>query len=94
MYIQYELVHEGGKDDPSQYRFLVHSKMDGHGCRPTLKIQFLPGQGSLGKRMLYDFSEPLPDPKASVDGSLTPEAQHELNVIPGFIRKCTIYIVY
>ena len=87
MYIQYELVHEGGKDDPSQYRYLVHSKMDGHGCRPTLKIQFLPGQGNevpaLSEGMLYDPHEPLPDPLSH----LQPEAQQNLETIPGAYTK-------
>ena len=79
MYVEYELVHQGGKNDPSQYKFLVHSKMDGHGCRPTLTIQVLPGQGSLGKKMLYDFSEPLPDPSSH----LQPNAQQNIEPIPG-----------
>ena len=81
-YVEFGLKHKGQTDDDEQYQFLVHSKMEGNGCRPTLRIQFLPGQGNLGARMLYDFSEPLPDPKASSD--LQSEAQKHSEIIQGY----------
>ena len=57
--------------------------MEGDGCRPTLKIQFLPGQGtavpSLAEEMLYDPTEPLPDPSSHLQSN----AQQNLEPIPG-----------
>ena len=82
-YVESELVNEGESDEERQYRFLVHTHMKGYGCRPTLKIQFLPGQGthvpSLAEEMLYDPTEPLPDPSSH----LQPNAQQNLEPIPG-----------
>ena len=86
-YVESESVNEGKSDEERQYRFLVHSHMEGDGCRPTLKIQFLPGQGNevpaLSEGMLYDPNEPLPDPLSH----LQPEAQQNLETIPGAYTK-------
>ena len=81
-YVESELVHEGESEEEKQYRFLVHTHMEGDGCRPTLKIQFLPGQGTISRfaeEMLYDPTEPLPDPSSH----LQPNAQQNLEPIPG-----------
>ena len=56
IYLEFE--QQNSKTD--EYRFLVHSKMYGGGCRPILKVQLFPGEGPLGDKMIYDFSEPLP----------------------------------
>ena len=48
-------------EDTGEYRFLVHSHIYGdNACRPTIKIQFFPGSGTLGENNIYDFTEPLP----------------------------------
>ena len=58
-YLEFELVDK--KSD--QYQFLIHSRMSGKACRPTLKIQFFPGMGPLGEIHIYNPSEPAkPDP--------------------------------
>ena len=48
--------------ETKEYRFLVHSHIYGDSaCRPILKVQLFPGEGSLGESYVYDFAEPLPE---------------------------------
>ena len=57
MYVEFDRLSK----DTGEYRFLVHSHIYGdNACRPTIKIQFFPGSGTLGESSIYDFSEPLP----------------------------------
>ena len=63
MFVEYDQLSK----DTGEYRFLVHSHIYGdNACRPTIKIQFFPGSGNLGKSYIYDFTEPLPTRKAAV----------------------------
>ena len=93
-YVEFGLIHEGDREDDTQYKFLVHSKMEGNGCRPTLKIQFLPGQGTevpaLSEGKLYDPNETLSDPSSHVQ----PNAQQNLETIRGAYTKKIAWFVY
>ena len=63
MYVELDQLSK----DTGEYRFLVHSHIYGdNACWPTIKIQFFPGSGKLGKSYIYDFTEPLPTRKAAV----------------------------
>ena len=57
MFVEFDKLSE----DTGEYKFLVHSHIYGdNACRPTIKIQFFPGSGTLGENNIYDFTEPLP----------------------------------
>ena len=68
-FVEFDVQSSGTKE----YRFLVHSHIYGdNACRPILKVQLFPGEGKLGKRYVYDFSEPLPKEAAPIRHSSTP----------------------
>ena len=73
IYLEFELVDKSTQ----QFQFLVHAKMSGKACRPTLTIQFFPGMGSIGENQVYNpnepgYIEPIP-PKGSQPRQQTEE---------------------
>ena len=87
MYVKDDVLNPGESDEEKQYRFLVHTHMKGDGCRPTLKIQFLPGNGTavpefsgfFSEGMLYDPNAPDHDPASHLE----PKAKKYPETIPG-----------
>ena len=68
-FVEFDIQSSGTKE----YRFLVHSHIYGdNACRPILKVQLFPGEGPLGERYVYDFSEPLPKEAAPIKHNSEP----------------------
>ena len=54
-----EILWEFDKYYDDEYRFLLHAEMSAEMCHPAINIQFLPGMGEYGKRMLFEPGKEL-----------------------------------